>query len=216
MASLPDISVIRNAVPKPQTWFTAENSWMSSVAFMILVAATHFIPLSTKSHQYEEQQKRLKEASAGAKKLFSLVLKANFNMPLFVIRPPYNCSTDDTTTYTYVGEGQTKVTFLLVSRSALKSASTLSIAATPPNIKHGFVQNGMADKIRHEFPDYDALLTTCRINPEVADYELTEKSFPLLIQQQFDEGHIPDTMLEHLGFPKDKDMDGNEVRPSKW
>ena len=126
MASLPDISVIRNAVPKPQTRFTAENSWMSSVAFMILVAATHFIPLWTKSHQYEEQQKRLKEASAGAKKLFSLVLKANFNMPLFVIRPPYNCSTDDTTTYTYVGEGQTKATFLLASRSALKSAGTCS------------------------------------------------------------------------------------------
>ena len=57
MASLPDISVIRNAVPKTQTRYTAENSWMSSVCFMVLVAATHFIPLSTKSNQYEDQQK---------------------------------------------------------------------------------------------------------------------------------------------------------------
>ena len=110
-----------------------------------------------------------------------------------------------------------KLNLKLVKRNALVDFISslphiLSIAATPPNIKHGFVQNGMADKIRHEFPDYDALLATCRMNPEVADYELTEKSFPLLIQQQFDEGHIPDTMLEELGFPKDKDMDGNEVR----
>ena len=77
-----------------------------------------------------------------------------------------------------------KLNLKLVKRNALVDSISslphiLSIAATPPNIKHGLVQNGMADKIRHEFPDYDALLATCRINPEVADYGLTEKSFPL-------------------------------------
>jgi hypothetical protein len=41
----------------------------------------------------------------------------------------------------------------------------LSQAATPPNIKHGFVENGMADGKKKRFPDYDALLATCRKNP---------------------------------------------------
>ena len=103
LAALPGVSVIRNAVQKTQTRYTAENSWMSSVAFMVLVAATHYIPLSMISNQYENQQKRLKAASMGAKKLFSLVLKANRNMPIFVVKPSYNCSTDDTTTYACVG-----------------------------------------------------------------------------------------------------------------
>jgi hypothetical protein len=33
----------------------------------------------------------------------------------------------------------------------------LSQAATPPNIKHGFVENGMADGKKKAFPDYNAL-----------------------------------------------------------
>jgi hypothetical protein len=70
----------------------------------------------------------------------------------------------------------------------------------------------MADSITQEFPDYDVLLATCRMNPRIEEYELTEKSFPQLIEQQFEHGHIPDTMLEDFGFPKDQDMDGKEVR----
>jgi hypothetical protein len=88
----------------------------------------------------------------------------------------------------------------------------LSQAATPANIRHGFVANGMADPKTKAFPDYDALLATCRKSPTISEYELTKKSFPKLIQHQFDHGHIPDTLLEDLGFPKDRDFDGKEVR----
>jgi hypothetical protein len=75
-----------------------------------------------------------------------------------------------------------------------------------------FIQNGMADSITNIFPDYDMLLATCRMDPRTAEYELTETSFPRLIQEQFDHGHIPDSILEEIGLPKDRDMTGKEVR----
>jgi hypothetical protein len=70
----------------------------------------------------------------------------------------------------------------------------------------------MADGKKKAFPDYDALLATCRKNPGTAEYALTEAVFPQLIQHQFNHGNIPDTVLEEIGFPKDQDMDGNEVQ----
>jgi hypothetical protein len=112
LASDPEISVIRKAIPKTQTRYTAENSWMSSVCFMILVAATHYIPMTTQTNLYEEQQKKLKDASPGAKKLFSLVLKANMDWPILALNPAYIFSTDDTTTYVCLGEERTKVDIL--------------------------------------------------------------------------------------------------------
>jgi hypothetical protein len=88
----------------------------------------------------------------------------------------------------------------------------LSQAATQSNIRHGFVSNGIADAKTMAFPDYDALLATCRKCPTDAEYKLTEESFPQLIQYQFEKGHIPEMVLEDLGFPKDRDLDEKEVR----
>jgi hypothetical protein len=126
LASHSEVSVVREAVPKTQTRYTAENSWMSSVCFMVLVAATHFIPMTTQTGLYEEQQKKLKDASAGANELFTLVLKANSDRPILAIKPAYIYSTDDTTTYVCQGEQRTKEDFLLVGTSLILNAGTRS------------------------------------------------------------------------------------------
>ena len=47
LASDPDTSVIRKAVPKTQTRYTAENSWMSSVCFMVPQPAIIPVPNSS-------------------------------------------------------------------------------------------------------------------------------------------------------------------------
>jgi hypothetical protein len=130
--------VIRKAIPKTQTWYTAENSWMSSVCFMILVAATHYIPMTTQTNLYEEQQKKMKDASPGARKLFSLVLKANMDWPILAVKPAYIFSTDDTTTYVCLGEERTKVDFLLVGKNSLLNAGTRSMyQASDSNVMQG-------------------------------------------------------------------------------
>jgi hypothetical protein len=93
---------------------------------MVLVAATHFIPMTTQTGLYEEQQKKLKDASAGANELFTLVLKANSDRPILAIKPAYIYSTDDTTTYVCQGEQRTKEDFLLVGTSSILNAGTRS------------------------------------------------------------------------------------------
>ena len=58
LANHPSIAIKHSCVSKTQTQFTAENSWMSSVAFTVLVAATHFIGLPSASPMYQAQKKR--------------------------------------------------------------------------------------------------------------------------------------------------------------
>jgi hypothetical protein len=94
---------------------------------MVLVAATHFIPMTTQTNLYDEQRKKLKDASsAGANKLFNLVLKANLDRPILAVKPAYIYSTDDTTTYVCQGEQRTKEDFLLVGKNSLVNAGTRS------------------------------------------------------------------------------------------
>ena len=85
-------------------------------------------------------------------------------------------------------------------------------AVTRENILVGFRACGLIDENTHRFPDLEKILATCRTILTAAEFELCITSFPVLFSYQLEHGHVPDTKLEELGFPVDRDMDGTEVR----
>ena len=87
-----------------------------------------------------------------------------------------------------------------------------SKAVTRKNVIHGFKENGMIDAKCLSYPDFDKILTTYRTDPTKEEYKLCGKSFPYLIEEFKQKGHIPDKTFEELGFPMDRSVDGSFVR----
>ena len=83
---------------------------------------------------------------------------------------------------------------------------------TRDNILEGFIQPGYIDSKKLRYPDLNKILSTCRRNPTAGEYALCIEKFPLLMQIVLEKGHIEDSVFEELGFPIDKDPEGNEVR----
>eukprot|EP00978_Attheya_sp_CCMP212_P042288 scaffold255283_cov67-Attheya_sp.AAC.1 len=89
---------------------------------------------------------------------------------------------------------------------------TMARACTTNGIVHGFKSNGMIDSGCKRYPDFYKMLATCRTNPTKEEVELCENSFPELLQEFLNQGHIPDATFERLGFRTDVTPDGETVR----
>lgn len=44
-------------------------------------------------------------------------------------------------------------------------------AATNTNIQHGFLSNGLIDTKHRRYPDFNRILSTCRRNPTLEQYQ---------------------------------------------
>jgi hypothetical protein len=109
-----------------------------------------------------------------------------------------------------------KLKMSLRKRTALTDfiASTpesVTKAVSPDNIQHGFLENGLIDKKAHELPDFDKMLATCRSEISKELYDKIVSDFPGLLQHQLEHGHVPDSVYQDLGYPMDKDMNGDIV-----
>ena len=83
---------------------------------------------------------------------------------------------------------------------------------TRDNILEGFLQAGYIDSKKLRYPDLNKILSTCRRNPTNSEYALCLEKLPVLLKIVLDKGHIVDSIFEEMGFPLDKDPEGNEVR----
>lgn len=84
-------------------------------------------------------------------------------------------------------------------------------ALTERNVRHGFVQGGMIDEDKMKYPVLEKILATCKSEIPIELYDKFIASFTRLYKLMFDNGHVPDEVYDELGFPKDKDANGNDV-----
>ena len=84
-------------------------------------------------------------------------------------------------------------------------------SATRNGILHGGLENGMIDRNTKRYPDFNAMLATCKLDPSNKEYKLCIDSFPYPFKLYLENGHVDDEVYERLGFPIDRDVDGLEV-----
>ena len=102
---------IKNKVQqKTDSRHTAENSIMSTVSFLMVVAITHLFvgEKNSRYHKYRE------EPSQGAKMLTRLVSKCNRYAPVYPILPGLIFSTDDSTLFVFKGKAKTAESWYLL------------------------------------------------------------------------------------------------------
>ena len=71
------------------------------MAFLIVVASTHFI---LANEENDEIRKEMKDAPKGVKMLYDMVSKARGNLPVIPIKTQYIYSSDDTVMYVFEGK----------------------------------------------------------------------------------------------------------------
>ena len=87
---------------------------MSSISYLINVAASHFIVGSDNS----SRSTLLPKATVGAKKLHRLVSEANDGMPIFPVHPALITSTDDTTVFVFKGKAEKEKGWYIIEKDA--------------------------------------------------------------------------------------------------
>ena len=83
-----------------------------------------------------------------------------------------------------------------------------SKAVTRDNILHGGLENGIIDRKLQKYPDFDAILTTCKLDPTKEEYQLCVNSFPYLFKLYQVNGYVEDDVFGQLEFPMDIYVDG--------
>ena len=121
LSNHPSISISCSAITKTNNRFTAENSLISAMAFIMVVATTHFIIVPKESESIRED---MKNASDGVKIMMKLLSSSYNKLPLFPLKPQYILSSDDTVMYIYEGKGKESDEFHLVSSKAITQAGT--------------------------------------------------------------------------------------------
>ena len=117
------VSITTTAISKTNNRYIAENSLISAMAFLIIVANTHFI---LANEENDEIRKDMKDATVGVKMLYSMVSKAHGNWPVIPIKIQYIYSSDDTVIYAFENKGKDNDLFRLVSSKDLKDTGTRS------------------------------------------------------------------------------------------
>ena len=117
------ISISTTSVTKTNTRYTAENSLISAMALLGVVAATHYFICDEGQLEIKTE---MRDAPDGVELLYKLVSDVYGNLPIFAVKPELLFSTDDTVNYIYEGKGETKDVFRLVASKALKKAGTRS------------------------------------------------------------------------------------------
>jgi hypothetical protein len=88
--------------------------------------------------------------------------------------------------------------------------STVTMTASAPVVKKGFLENGMIDKNTNSIPDMYSVLRTIGRPLLVDEYQLIVDSFPTLYRTVLEKGFVPEQVFDDLGFAQDVDMFGNE------
>jgi hypothetical protein len=86
--------------------------------------------------------------------------------------------------------------------------SIMNSAATPHNLKKGFIANGMIDIGSETCPDIDVMLGTLTRELTEHEYDLVQNNFNELLHIQMREGHISDKVYDRIGFPNDVNCGG--------
>ena len=122
------VSITTSIVPKTRTRYTAENSLISAMALVCVVAATHYDVSTEVQIEHEHVMNKVPlEVPDGVKLLYRLVGRTYGNdVPIIPVRPEMILSTDDTVQYIFEGKGAGKDLFRLVASKALKKAGTRS------------------------------------------------------------------------------------------
>jgi hypothetical protein len=123
LASQPTVSITKTAIKKTQTRHTAENLLVSSMALVLVVAATHFTPTMEDASELE---KELERASDGAQKFYKMVQDACGDVPLSVVKPQHALSSDDTVTFAFAGTEKKGAAWRLVGAKSLGKAGANS------------------------------------------------------------------------------------------
>eukprot|EP00978_Attheya_sp_CCMP212_P009020 scaffold21226_cov44-Attheya_sp.AAC.4 len=122
LTHVPGLSLTRTAMKKTKSRFTAENSVIGSLSFMLVTAATHFIP----GKPDNETKEIMKKASEGSKKMIELTSKAQGDVPLQPVKPQYVYSSDDNVEYVYAGTSDGQDPFRIVGSKHASGAGTRS------------------------------------------------------------------------------------------
>ena len=123
LCSIEGMSIKTSTTVKTRTRYVAENSLISSMALVSVVAATHY---NITVHSHPDVEKQIKEASKGVRMFYDIIRQVNNNAPVFPVRPELIFSTDDTTDYIFEGKGVTQDPFVVVPTSHLQKSGTRS------------------------------------------------------------------------------------------
>ena len=85
----------------------------------------------------------------------------------------------------------------------------LENACIVDNIVDGFVDVGMLDAKHKVWPDLDKIISTKRKDITKKEKDLIMNNFAKLFKMTLDEGHVPESVYNELGFSKD--TVGNKV-----
>ena len=96
--------VVKKVQQKTTQRFAAENSVLSTVAYLFTIATTHLIISSDDpSHSYQQSTGTM---TKGARELLKLVSLANDGAPIKPVLPALITSTDDTTVFVFKGSSK--------------------------------------------------------------------------------------------------------------
>ena len=117
-----DLSLNNTVQQKTDSRYTAENSLISTMSFILAVAVTSY---SVTVDPVYSVRKKIKEATEGAQVLEKLISDANNGASLIVVPPYLNTSTDDNTLFAFRGTAVNNVSFCLtnITKSSLSNFS---------------------------------------------------------------------------------------------
>jgi hypothetical protein len=124
-ASKGGISLTENSIAKTNVRWTAENSFIGTMALIFVVATTHFYVVANEDTEWRQFVKTLPDES---KQLYEMVSKFHGGKPVRVRSPHLITNQDDETEFISKGKQVDKSSHVgLVATTALKTQSTLSM-----------------------------------------------------------------------------------------
>jgi hypothetical protein len=171
LAAMKGMDFSQRTTIKSSTRYTAENSLISSMAFLLLVASTHYV---VTRHKNQKVYTDIQDAPKGALKLFQLVQEAHGGLPIFPIKPSHMTTTDDTVAYVFDGRGMGKDQFRLLSQKSNKKAGTLSKYSQGEQIHC----NGLRVKITYSFNGAGASAPVFVSVTGLTEHELPKEAVP--------------------------------------
>jgi hypothetical protein len=171
LAAMNGMDFSQRTTIKSATRYTAENSLISSMAFLLLVASTHYVVTRQKN---QKVYKDVEDAPKGALKLFRLVQEAHGGLPIFPIKPSHMTTTDDTVAYVFDGRGMGKDQFRLLSQKSNLKAGTLSKYSQGEQIHC----NGLRVKITYSFNGAGASAPVFVSVTGLTEHELPKEAVP--------------------------------------
>ena len=128
ISSVNGVSMCTNTTPKTRTRYTTENSLISAMALLCVIATTYYDVASSEKELEIKKLVRHNKVPEGVSLFYKLISKTyGRNIPLIPVETSRITSTDDTTNYIYEGvSGGDEGKFQLVASPALQKAGARS------------------------------------------------------------------------------------------